>query len=270
MNANLADAEMTHIGEMAKWDVYYDEAIRQGWINPLTGAAYSEADKAAFLSDMDAQYAARIQGYKDDNAQVTMTVLDALIGQSDFGEALPFLRAALGDIGTMERNSLTGALTLEDVDWAGLDAAGLLTDDIAGQLFDFHSASGELRKLFEPYADNPEVATLLEQMGYLYALGQEAQFYQMRKADFEATGYDPLGEFGAYGTGKAASEAVPAQAAAGEAAAQALADGYGTPELDATIDSTASRRTLPTRAAPRGNPSTQDGAIPCSAPRYAP
>lgn len=240
MNANLADAEMTHIGEMAKWGVYYDEAIRQGWINPQspTGAAYSEADKAAFLSDMDAQYAARIQGYKDDNAQVTMAVLDALIGQSDFGEALPFLRAALGDIGTMERNSLTGALTLEDVDWAGLDAAGLLTDDIAGQLFDFHSASGELRKLFEPYADNPEVATLLEQMGYLYALGQEAQFYQMRKADFEATGYDPLGEFGAYGTGKAASEAVPAQAAAGEAAAQALADGYGTPELDATIDST--------------------------------
>ena len=238
MNANLADAEMTHIGEMAKWDVYYDEAIRQGWINPLTGAAYSEADKAAFLSDMDAQNTARIQGYKDDNAQVTMAVLDALIGQSDFGEALPFLRAALGDIGTMERNSLTGALTLEDVDWAGLDAAGLLTDDIAGQLFDFHSASGELRKLFEPYADNPEVATLLEQMGYLYALGQEAQFYQMRKADFEATGYDPLGEFGAYGTGKAASEAVPAQAAAGEAAAQALADGYGTPELDATIDST--------------------------------
>ena len=240
MNANLADAEMTHIGEMAKWGVYYDEAIRQGWINPQspTGAAYSEADKTAFLSDMDAQYAARIQGYKDDNAQVTMAVLDALIGQSDFGEALPFLRAALGDIGTMERNSLTGALTLEDVDWAGLDAAGLLTDDIAGQLFDFHSASGELRKLFEPYDDNPEVATLLEQMGYLYALGQEAQFYQMRKADFEATGYDPLGEFGAYGTGKAASEAVPAQAAAGEAAAQALADGYGTPELDATIDST--------------------------------
>lgn len=240
MNANLADAEMTHIGEMAKWDVYYDEAIRQGWINPQspTGAAYSEADKTAFLSDMDAQNTARIQGYKDDNAQVTMAVLDALIGQSDFGEALPFLRAALGDIGTMERNSLTGALTLEDVDWAGLDASGLLTDDIAGQLFDFHSASGELRKLFEPYADNPEVATLLEQMGYLYALGQEAQFYQMRKADFEATGYDPLGEFGAYGTGKAASEAVPAQAAAGEAAAQALADGYGTPELDATIDST--------------------------------
>ena len=238
MNANLADAEMTHIGETAKWGVYYDEAIRQGWINPLTGAAYSEADKAAFLSDMDAQYAARIQGYKDDNAQVTMAVLDALIGQSDFGEALPFLRAALGDIGTMERNSLTGALTLEDVDWAGLDAAGLLTDDIAGQLFDFHSASGELRKLFEPYADNPEVATLLEQMGYLYALGQEAQFYQMRKADFEATGYDPLGEFGAYGTGKAASEAVPAQAAAGEAAAQALMEGYGTPELGATIDST--------------------------------
>ena len=240
MNANLADAEMTHIGEMAKWGVYYDEAIRQGWINPQspTGAAYSEADKTAFLSDMDAQYAARIQGYKDDNAQVTMAVLDALIGQSDFGEALPFLRAALGDIGTMERNSLTGALTLEDVDWAGLDAAGLLTDDIAGQLFDFHSASGELRKLFEPYDDNPEVATLLEQMGYLYALGQEAQFYQMRKADFEATGYDPLGEFGAYGTGKAASEAVPAQAAAGEAAAQALADGYGTQELDATIDST--------------------------------
>lgn len=240
MNANLADAEMTHIGEMAKWDVYYDEAIRQGWINPQspTGAAYSEADKTAFLSDMDAQNTARIQGYKDDNAQVTMAVLDALIGQSDFGEALPFLRAALGDIGTMERNSLTGALTLEDVDWAGLDAAGLLTDDIAGQLFDFHSASGELRKLFEPYADNPEVATLLEQMGYLYALGQEAQFYQMRKADFEATGYDPLGEFGAYGTGKAASEAVPARAAAGEAAAQALMEGYGTPELGATIDST--------------------------------
>lgn len=43
MNANLAAAEETHIGERAKWGVYYDEAISKGWINPLTGAAYTDA-----------------------------------------------------------------------------------------------------------------------------------------------------------------------------------------------------------------------------------
>lgn len=69
MNANLADAEMTHVGERAKWDVYFDEAINKGWINPITGAAYNEADRTAFLADMDERYNAKIQGYKDDNAQ---------------------------------------------------------------------------------------------------------------------------------------------------------------------------------------------------------
>lgn len=92
MNANLALAEETHIGERAKWGVYYDEAISKGWINPNTGAAYNEADKTAFLTDMDAQYAAKIQGYKDDNFQVTAAVFDALMAQSDFGAAWTLLK----------------------------------------------------------------------------------------------------------------------------------------------------------------------------------
>ena len=218
MNANLAEAEETHIGERAKWGVYYDEAIRQGWINPITGAAYSEEDKTAFLADMDAQHAAKMQGYKDQNAEVVMAVLNGLIGQSDFGDALPLLQTALGNMDAMERGA-AGTLTLEDVDWAVLDAAGLLPENISEQMFDMYEASDRLEKLFKPYMDNPEVAKLMEQMGYVYALGQEAEFYQWRKDDFNESGgtIDPRGEFAtaeqlAYNQRKAELEASIADA----------------------------------------------------------
>ena len=137
-----------------------------------------------------------MQGYKDQNAEVVMAVLNGLIGQSDFGDALPLLQTALGNMDAMERGA-AGTLTLEDVDWAALDAAGLLPENISEQMFDMYEASDRLEKLFKPYMDNPEVAKLMEQMGYVYALGQEAEFYQWRKDDFNESGgtIDPRGEF---------------------------------------------------------------------------
>ena len=218
MNAKLSAAEETHIGERAKLEVYYDEAIRQGWINPITGAAYSEEDKTAYLTDMDAKYAGIVQGLKDENAQVVLATLTGLIGQSDFGAVLPLLQTALSDMESMERDA-AGALTLDDVDWAALDAAGLLPENIPEQMFGMYKASGRLEKLFKPYMDNPGVAKLMEQMGYVYALGQEAEFYQWRKDDFNESGgtIDPRGEFAtpeqlAYNQRKAELEASIADA----------------------------------------------------------
>ena len=185
MNANLAAAEETHIGERAKWGVYYDEAISKGWINPITGAAYTDADKSAFLADMDAQYAAKVQGYKDDNAQVSMAVFDALMSQSGYGEAWQFL-SGLYEGGDLKRNE-HGDVAWDAVNWASLFPGGMPTweqdNPVADQLYDLwraeHGASGINNKLTEilgPYMDSSAIALIpqmlddaLTIMGYTYA-----------------------------------------------------------------------------------------------------
>ena len=218
MNANIADAELTHVREIAWLDKIYTAGIEQGLVNPLTGKTYTEEDRDALFAKMEAEKEAKIQGFRDENAQVVLSTLTGLIGQSDFGDALPLLQAALGNMDAMERGP-AGALTLEDVDWAALDAAGLLPENISEQMFDMYEASDRLEKLFKPYMDNPEVAKLMEQMGYAYALGQEAEFYQWRKDDFNESGgtIDPRGEFAtaeqlAYNQRKAELEASIADA----------------------------------------------------------
>lgn len=169
MNANLAAAEETHIGERAKWGVYYDEAIRQGWINPITGAAYSEEDKTAFLADMDAQYAAKVQGYKDDNAQVTMAVFDALMSQSGYGEAWQFLSGLYAN-GDLKRDEY-GEVSPDAVNWGALfpDGMPLFGEDnpLDDQLYDLwrgeHGLSGVDNKLTEilgPYMDSESIALI--------------------------------------------------------------------------------------------------------------
>lgn len=169
MNANLAAAEETHIGERAKWGVYYDEAIRQGWINPITGAAYSEEDKTAFLADMDAQYAAKVQGYKDDNAQVTMAVFDALMSQSGYGEAWQFLSGLYAN-GDLKRDEY-GEVSPDAVNWGALfpDGMPLFGEDnpLDDQLYDLwrgeHGLSGVGNKLTEilgPYMDSESIALI--------------------------------------------------------------------------------------------------------------
>ena len=169
MNANLAAAEETHIGERAKWGVYYDEAISKGWINPITGAAYTDADKSAFLTDMDAQYAAKIQGYKDDNAQVTMAVFDALMSQSGYGEAWQFLSGLYAN-GDLKRDEY-GEVSPDAVNWATLfpDGMPLFGEEnpLEDQLYDLwrgeHGISGVDNKLTEilgPYMDSESIALI--------------------------------------------------------------------------------------------------------------
>jgi TP901 family phage tail tape measure protein len=169
MNANLAAAEETHIGERAKWGVYYDEAISKGWINPITGAAYTDADKSAFLTDMDAQYAAKIQGYKDDNAQVTMAVFDALMSQSGYGEAWQFLSGLYAN-GDLKRDEY-GEVSPDAVNWATLfpDGMPLFGEEnpLKDQLYDLwrgeHGISGVDNKLTEilgPYMDSESIALI--------------------------------------------------------------------------------------------------------------
>lgn len=169
MNANLAAAEETHIGERAKWGVYFDEAIRQGWINQITGTAYTDADKAAFLADMDAQYAAKVQGYKDDNAQVTMAVFDALMSQSGYGEAWQFLSGLYAN-GDLKRDEY-GKVSPDAVNWSALfpDGMPLFGEDnpLDDQLYDLwrgeHGISGAGNKLTEilgPYMDSESIALI--------------------------------------------------------------------------------------------------------------
>lgn len=169
MNANLAAAEETHIGERAKWGVYFDEAIRQGWINQITGTAYTDADKAAFLADMDAQYAAKVQGYKDDNAQVTMAAFDALMSQSGYGEAWQFLSGLYAN-GDLKRDEY-GEVSPDAVNWSALfpDGMPLFGEDnpLDDQLYDLwrgeHGISGAGNKLTEilgPYMDSESIALI--------------------------------------------------------------------------------------------------------------
>lgn len=190
MNANLAEAEEKHIGERAKWGVYYDEAIRQGWINPITGAAYTEDDKGAFLADMDAQYAAKIQGYKDDNAQVTMAVFDALMSQSGYGEAWQFL-SRLYTGGDLKRDE-SGNVAWDAVDWASMFPNGMPTygedNPLANQLYELwrgeHGISGvndKLTGILAPYMDSAGIALIpqmlddaLTIMDYTYAYSAES------------------------------------------------------------------------------------------------
>lgn len=172
MNANLADAEMTHVGERAKWDVYFDEAINKGWINPITGAAYNEADRTAFLADMDERYNAKIQGYKDDNAQVTMAVFDALMSQSGYGEAWKFL-SRLYTGGDLKRDE-NGDVSWDAVNWASLfpDGMPIYGEDnpLADQLYDlwrgehgFSGVNNKLTEILSPYMDSEGIA-LIPQM----------------------------------------------------------------------------------------------------------
>lgn len=174
MNANIAEAEETHIGERAKWGVYYDEAIRQGWMNPITGAAYSEADKTAFLSDMDAQYGEKIQGYRDDNAVVTRAVFDALMSQSDYGTAWQFL-TGLYESGDLKRDE-NGKVAWDAVDWASQMPGGMPTyeedNPLADQLYALWRAdkNGKLTGILEPYMDSSIVSQIPQMLDDAYTI----------------------------------------------------------------------------------------------------
>lgn len=190
MNANLEEAELTHVGERAKWNVYYDEAINNGWINPITGQAYTEEDKNAFLADMDARYEAKVQGYKDNHAEVTMAAYDALMSQSGYGEAWQFLSRLYAN-GDLKRDEY-GEVAWDAVDWAGLFPDGMPTfsedNPLAEQLYELwrgeHGISGignRLTGILEPYMDSESIALIpqmlddaLTIMDYVYGWDTES------------------------------------------------------------------------------------------------
>lgn len=190
MDADIAEAEMAHVEERAEMGVYYDKAIQQGWINPLTGAAYTEADKNKFLDDMDLQYQHKIQSYKDDNAEVVMAVYDALMSQSGYGDAWQFL-SQLYTSGDLKRDEY-GYVTRDAMDWASLFPEGmpLYGEDnpIADQLHDlwrgehgFLGIGNELSKILEPYMDSEFIALIPQMLddastiaNYLYAHSAES------------------------------------------------------------------------------------------------
>lgn len=211
MNDNIGQAELTHIGERAKWGVYFDEAIAQGWINPNTGVAYSLTDKDDFLADMDANYQAKIQGYRDQNAQVSMAVFDALMSQSGYGEAWQFL-SRLYSGGDLKRDEY-GEVAWDAVDWASLFPDGMPlygeSNPLADQLYDLwsgeHGWTGVGNKLTEilgPYMDSESIALIpqmiddaLSIMDYTYRHSADTarQALEDNQASYMTGFFDTLG-----------------------------------------------------------------------------
>lgn len=126
-------------------------------------------DKTAFLADMDAQYAAKVQGYKDDNAEVSWAVFDALMSQSGYGEAWQFLSRlyAGGDLKRDEH----GEVSPDAVNWAALFPDGMPLygekNPLDDQLYDLwrgeHGASGinnKLTGILGPYMDSESIALI--------------------------------------------------------------------------------------------------------------
>lgn len=227
MNANLSEAEMTHIGERAKWEVYFDEAINNGWINPDTGEAYSDLDKIAFLANLDAQYASKVQGYRDDNAAVTQAVFDTLMSQSEYGNAWGFLSMLYGS-GNLKRDA-QGNIDWGAVDWDAILPGGIPDAESIGQyaLFNdleklyraevgFLGTGNKLTGILEPYMGSEAIAIYREMIESANTVASE-----IYSASLNNQAYGDM------------------QQEAGEAAAQSLMDGYGEPELSATIDAEA-------------------------------
>ena len=189
MNQKLAEAEETHYRERGKQGKYYDYLISEG--------KATEEQKADALAELDKKYNELVAGYKEDNSNVVMEVVNALMGQSDVGDAYRLIRTVLGDMSQFESDS-QGTLILDNIDWAGLDAEGLLPDNISSQLTAMSDASSSIIKLLKPYAEiMPEVDKFLEQLSYAFALGEDSQSYFWRKEEYAESGgtIDPFGEF---------------------------------------------------------------------------
>ena len=195
MNAAIEDAELTHAEQMAKWRVYYEKAIAEGYINKTTGKAYTWDDYNALVAEATASKNAQVEGYKGQNAKVVAAVFEALVAGSDFAGVWPFLQEVFGKDGNYQIDPATG---LPEVDWAGMDAAGLWTEDTSDMLLAYSNAAEKLKKYFGDYQNIPEISRYLDQMDYLFGLSSAANAYYNRKYIFGESGgtVDPMGEFG--------------------------------------------------------------------------
>lgn len=190
MNANLEHEESTYVHERAYQEAVFDYAISNGWINNITGEAYTEEDKNSFLSALEARHNAKMQGFKDDNAEVAMAAYDALMSQSGYGEAWQFLSRLYAN-GDLKRDEY-GEVAWDAVDWAGLFPDGMPTfsedNPLAEQLYDLwrgeHGISGignKLTGILEPYMDSESIALIpqmlddaLTIMDYVYGWDTES------------------------------------------------------------------------------------------------
>lgn len=190
MNANLEHEESTYAHERAYQEAVFNYAISNGWINNITGEAYTEEDKNSFLSALEARHNAKMQGFKDDNAKVAMAAYDALMSQSGYGEAWQFLSRLYAN-GDLKRDEY-GEVTWDAVDWASLFPDGMPTfsedNPLAEQLYDLwrgeHGISGignKLTGILEPYMDSESIALIpqmlddaLTIMDYVYGWDTES------------------------------------------------------------------------------------------------
>lgn len=171
------------------------EYVQNGWVNDKTGQVINASERDSLLDVFDAKWkeaADLLAGGYDEAAAIAV---DSMLTQTDFGDAWNFLHQVLANSANMERDPGTGALTLQDIDWAALDKAGQLVS--SEDIFNLWGASDKWRTMLEPHADNEQIAAWLENMDYLYTLGQEVQNYEWRKQGYEESGglVDPFFEF---------------------------------------------------------------------------
>lgn len=180
MADNIAAAEEEHIRQKANQQFVYDYAVENGLVDPTKG----EADLKAALAKMDADYEAKEQGYRDQNAETTLATFDALMSQSGYGEAWQFL-SRLYSGGDLKRDEY-GEVAWDAVDWAALFPEGMPIygedNPLADQLYDLwrgeHGLSGignALTEILGPYMDSESIALIpqmiddaLTIMGYTY------------------------------------------------------------------------------------------------------
>lgn len=143
MNDSIEQAELEHAYESAKLIAYYNRAIEEGWIKPGTTEAYTEDDRDAALESISNQYHALITSYENQNAQVALGVVDALIGQSNMGDAWNYL------IGRGEQ-----------------DLSAYTTEELQVLLQSLVALNGDRRisKLLSPYADTNTIGPILDSL----------------------------------------------------------------------------------------------------------
>lgn len=110
LNADLAAAEETYIGERKYWESLYNQAIEQGLINPyaeVPGTPYTEADRDALLEKIDRDYANQIWGYQSKNYKIIDATMQGLIEQSDLSDVWSGLQEFSAS--TMENGVVTRA-----------------------------------------------------------------------------------------------------------------------------------------------------------------
>lgn len=166
--STLAEKNLEHIRQKAIWSAYYDEAIKRG--------THTQTDKDLFLSEFDKAYKGSLSQYKSDHADVVMGVFQGLMAGSEHADAWNFLQTVLANTDGMKRKA-DGSLDLSSIDWAALDASGILTEDMGEKLHAMSKQQGDFLSLFSAYRDIPEIAETIEQMGYLYKLSQYAKGY---------------------------------------------------------------------------------------------